>query len=531
MTEAAPGSVERRRRPALCRLATPVTAAAILLAGCARIGRLQNVGPTVSPVPPDSSAEARERGEPPMEPLRALFGDTLIGFMPGTADSSHRFLGRLRDGYTADTLNIMLFGDNRPGYRTSRLQPQLTRIKQMFSLNPVKIVRGLITIPVVLVKGLFPDLALIRDIPAQIQRMPKWGREHQVLNAMTAKIDSLRAQGKAVAAVINTGDLVFDGRYPATWERFLRITRPLSSRIPYFPVAGNHERTDAVEGVENWRTATGLPIGGDRLYYCFDTADGWVRFIALDTNPIVDPANHWTREVQVKYSEEEFTWLVDRVKEHTGPVIVMMHHPPFSAGYHRVEWQSDPVLRERRERMVGALHDAGISIIASGHEHAYQRALLTWPDAVLIAIVTGGAGAPLHRIPPPAASAQLYSEYTVAGSVVKPQNVLTDEVFHFIHLRLWFGGGEFYAYAVDRNETTRLIDKVQIDLKRYGTPKIDQHKMPVPPAKGPRGAMSSAEDKKMNPPTASKDSTSASERILTNPPPGKAVPIRKKKPR
>jgi len=503
-----------------------MTAALILLCGCARIGRLQNVGPTVSPVP---VSEARERDEAPVEPLRALFGDTLIGFMPGTADSAHRFLGRLRTGYTADTLNIMLFGDNRPGYRMSRLQPQLTTLKQMFSLNPVRIARGLITVPVVLVKGLFPDLALIRDIPAQLRHMPKWGREHQVLNAMTAKIDSLQAGGASVAAVINTGDLVFDGRYPAHWERFLRITRPLSSRIPYFPVAGNHERTDAVEGVENWRTATGLPIGGDRLYYCFDTADGWVRFIALDTNPIVDPKGHWTREVQVKYSDEEFTWLVERVKEHTGPVIVMMHHPPFSAGTHRMEWQMDPVLQERRARMVKALHESGISIIASGHEHTYQRALLTWPDAVLISLVCGGAGAPLNQIPSPAASAQLYSEYAVAGSVVKAQNVLTDEVFNFIHLRLWFGGGEFYAYAVDKNAKTSLIDKVQIDLTRYGTPKIDQHKMPLPPAKGPRGTMASAGGKGMTMTPVSSDS-SASERILMGPPPGKTIPITKRKP-
>ncbi|HYQ88026.1 MAG TPA: metallophosphoesterase [Candidatus Binatia bacterium] len=511
------------------RLTCALAAAAILLAGCARMGRLQNVGPTVSPIRPDSTSERRGENEPPVEPLRALFGDSLMGFEPGTADSAHRFLGRLRDGYTADTLNIMLFGDNRPGYRSSRLQPQLQNIKEMVSLNPLKIGRGLIAIPVALVKGLFPDLALIREVPALVRHAPTWGREHQVLNAMTAKIDSLQAQKKTVAAVINTGDLVYDGRYPATWERFLRITRPLSSRIPYFPVAGNHERTDAVEGVENWRTATGLPIGGDRLYYCFDTADGWVRFIALDTNPIVDPKGHWTREVQVEYSDEEFTWLVARVKEHIGPVIVMMHHPPFSSGTHRMEWQRDPILQERRARMVKALHESGIAIIASGHEHSYQRALLTWPDAVLISIVCAGAGAPLNQIPPPAESARLYSEYAVAGSVVKPQNVLTDEVFSFVHLRLWFGGGEFQAYAVDKNAKTSMIDKVQVDLARYGTPKIDQHKMPLPPAKGPRGAMGSAEDKGMPmPASASKDSISASKRILEGPPPGKTAPTQKK---
>jgi len=491
-----------------------------LLAGCARIGRLQNLGTTIAPVRPDSTSEGRGSEKAPVEALRPLFGDTLIGFAPGTADSSHRFLGRLRDGYTADTLNIMLFGDNRPGYRTSRLQPQFTAIRRMFSLNPLRIARGLVTIPILLVKGLYPDLALIRDIPAEIRHQPKWGREHQVLEAMIAKIDSLKAQGKTVAAVINTGDLVKDGRYPAHWERFLRITRPLFSRVPYFPVAGNHERTDTVLGVDNWRTATGLPIAGDRLYYCFDTADGWVRFIALDTNPIVDPSRHWTREVQVRYSDEEFSWLVERVKEHTGPVIVMMHHPPFSASYHRMEWQNDPVLRERRERMVRALHTSGISIIASGHDHAYQRALVTWPDAVLIAIVTGGAGAPLHQLPSSAASGVVYSEYKVAGSVVRPHDVLTDEVFHFIHLRLWFGGGDFYAYAVEKDGSVQLIDKVQIDLKRYGTPKIDQHKMPVPPAKGPREVMGTPGMQPMGAMAANKDSTAASQRLLAAPPPG-----------
>ena len=511
-----------------CRWAPILVAAAILLGGCARVGRLQNVGPTVSPVTPGGTPE-RKRGARPVEPLRPLFADTLIGFKPGTGDSARRYLGRLRDGYTADTLNIMLFGDNRPGYRSSRLQPQFRRIRRMFSLNPARIARGLIAIPVVLARGLFPDLALIRDIPARIRHQPKWGREHQVLNAMTAKIDSLQAQGKSVAAIINTGDLVFDGRYPVTWERFLRITRPLSSRVPYFAVAGNHERTDAVDGVENWRTATGLPVGGDRLYYCFDTADGWVRFIALDTNPIVDPKHRWTREVQVKYSDEQFTWLVARVKEHTGPVIVMMHHPPFSAGTHRMEWQMDPVLQERRARMVKALHESGISIIASGHEHSYQRALLTWPDAVLISIVAAGAGAPLNTLPSPAASARLYSEYAVAGSVVKPQNVLTDEVFNFIHLRLWYGGGEFHAYAVDPHARTSLIDQVQIDLARYGTPRIDQHKMPLPPEKGPRGAKGSMSDRAPNGTAAGQDTLSASKRILDAPPPGKKTPLRTKR--
>src|SRR5438874_12031933 len=96
-----------------------------------------------------------------------------------------------------------------------------------------------------------------------------------------------------------------------------------------------------------------------------------------------------------------------------------------------MEWQRDSVLSDRRNRMLRALHESGISVIASGHEHAYQRALLTWPDAVLIDIVQGGGGAPLIKLPTQAESAQLFSQYHVAGSIVKPENVLVDEVYGF----------------------------------------------------------------------------------------------------
>jgi hypothetical protein len=320
---------------------------------------------------------------------------------------------------------------------------------------------------------------------------------------------------------MNTGDLVKNGRIPAHWRRFLKIIEPLSSRVPYFAVAGNHERTDDSLGVANWRTATGLPVGGDRLYYCFDTADGWVRFIAIDTNPIVDPQNRWTRDLHVKYSKEQFDWLVERVREHNGPAIIMMHHPPFSAGFHRVEWDADSVMQRRRETMVRALHETGISIIASGHEHAYERALMTWPDAVMVVIATGGAGAPLTALPAPAASADLFSQYNVAGGTIKKDNVFTAVAFHYIHFRLWFGGGEFYTYAVQKNGSSTLIDKVEIDLKRFGVPEIDQKKIPIPPQTGPKAPTTEGE-KAGRTVAAKPDTATASKKILTTPAPSKS---------
>lgn len=535
----------RDARAALWPRATAVLllAALVLAEGCSATGRLGGVAQTVAPPPADSAPrlasksekERRiERGSARDRSTWSLFtSDTLIGFAPGSGDSTRRYLGRLRRGHTADTLNILLCGDNRPAYRTTRLKEDLLRVERLFSLNPVNILTGLVAVPTVLVKGMIPDLALVRDIPDVVRKHPTWGREEAVNKAIGAKLDSLEGTGQTVAAIINTGDLVKDGRIPAQWTRFLRLIRPLSSRVPYFGIAGNHERTDTPLGVANWRTATGLPATGDRLYYCFDSADGWVRFLALDSNPMTDPANHWPRDVEIKYSDEQIDWLVARIKEHRGPAFVFMHHPPFSVGFHRVEWQSDAVLQERRERMVRALHENGIGILATGHEHAYERALMTWPDGVLINIVTGGAGSPLHDIPPRAESARLFSEYRVAGGTIRPENVLTGQFFHFIHVRLWFGGGDFTTYEVLQDGSVRLADQVQIDLQRYGVPKIDQHKIPLPaePVTQPPPNEENPKTKDLVP--SKSDSTSAVSKTIQNtPPPSRAkTPVRPRRPR
>jgi Calcineurin-like phosphoesterase len=515
-----PASGSRRVRVG-CQI---VTAAALaVLSGCAHVGRLALVAHPLTPAD-TTGGHHPERATIHSDPMHGLFGrDTLIGFMPGTGDSSRRYFGRLRTGYTADTINFILLGDNRPDFRSARLAPEFVTIRRGLSPNPLRIGLALVTIPWAFVKGMFPDLGLIRDIPSVVRQMPTFGREHQVMSAILAKVDTLNSQHQRVAAVINTGDLVADGRRPDHWKRFLRLAEPLATRAPYVAIPGNHEQTWTSEGVENWRTATGLPVAGDRLYYCFDSADGWVRFIAFDTNPITHPGVHWSREVQIKYSKEEVDWLTKRLKEHRGPSFVFMHSPPFSAGYHRMEWEDDPVMRARRDQIVQAMRDGGISILASGHDHDYQRALLTWPDgSVLVVIVQGGGGAPLHPLPPPAEAARVFSTYKSAGATIKPENVYTGEINNFSFLRLWFGGGELQTFAVQRNGSTSLVDKVSIDLQRYGVPKIDQKKIPIAATAPVRP--SSMEVKEKAGVTAKTDTTAASKRIQSQPAPGKKKP-------
>ena len=73
----------------------------------------------------------------------------------------------------------------------------------------------------------------------------------------------------------------------------------------------------------------------------------------------------------------------------------------------------------------------------------------------------------------------------------------------------------------------KLADLVKIDLKRYGKPKIDQHKVPIAPT-APTAPPHMVV--KMKHGIAMKsDTTAASQRIENAPPPGKktrAVPAR-----
>ncbi len=469
---------------------------ALIGAGCAKTGKLSFVDPVV-PVVPSSIQESQDSSRistgtgrtPPSRPaaaLRAMFADTLVGFQPGTADSARRYLGRLRSGYTADTLNVVIMGDNRPSYRSTRLRNHTDAIRGMISLNPVKIVKGLVNIPIFLVKGTIPDFAIWRDIPVLFSKNPTYGREIPVMNAILARMDSLEAEGGAISAVINSGDLVKDGRYPHNWERFLKITRPLYDRVPYMPIAGNHERTDDSLGLVNWQTATGLPIKGNLLHYCFDSADGWVRFIALDSNPMTDPHHYWTRDDQVAATNEQFTWMVARLKEHRGPAMVFLHHPPFCLGFHRPEWEADSLLSARRETMVKVLREAGLSVLVAGHEHAYERAALVCGDAVMLCVVSGGAGSPLHVIPTGEEAGRMFAAYELPDCRFEPENVFASMVFSYSIMRFWYGGGELTTYAVEADGSDERIDHIAVDLKRFGIPELDQQKIPIPPSEGPR---------------------------------------------
>ena len=273
--------------------------------GCAGHGRLAPVATTVAPVPRDTTVRDVTGRLHVAQTWRPMFGDTLIGLVPGTGDSTRRYLGRLRDGYAADTINVMLFGDNRPGWRSARLQTEYAAVHKMF-VSPRDFFNGLVAHPGGARQG---PVAGSRPDP----RHPGQGHQHAPLGTREAGDERdarqdrfAHRQGQIVSAVVNSGDLVDDGRTPPTGSASSASTSRSSTGCPTSPSPATTSAPTPRTASQNWRAATGLPVGTDRLYYCFDSADGWLRFIAIDTNPIVDPGTHWSRDVQVKYSDEEF---------------------------------------------------------------------------------------------------------------------------------------------------------------------------------------------------------------------------------
>jgi hypothetical protein len=133
-------------------------------------------------------------------------------------------------------------------------------------------------------------------------------------------------------------------------------------------------------------------------------------------------------------------------------------------------------------------------------------------------------------LPPPAEAARLFSQSHVqGGGTIKPENVYTAVINNFTYMQLWFGGGALQTFAVYKDGTVKMVDQVEIDLKRYGKPKIDQNKIVVAPTA--RSAPSTMEAKASHGLAAAKsDTTSASRRLETQRPPGKksrVVPARK----
>ena len=185
-----------------------------------------------------------------------------------------------------------------------------------------------------------------------------WGagtpEQQQVASAM-AEVAATREP----AAIVTTGDNFYSDDATSLMEPFA-WTR--DDEIPFVIAWGNHD-VESRQRVE---------LLGDT----FDDPPRWashrwgeVDLVILDSTQVDSP--------------EQAEFLTQTLAEDDDPTIVVLHHSPYSCGYHG---DTGSVI----DRWVEGFDD-DVLLVLSGHEHTYQR----FENGGTTFVVTGGGGAGL----------------------------------------------------------------------------------------------------------------------------------------
>ena len=174
--------------------------------------------------------------------------------------------------------------------------------------------------------------------------------------------------------VLQSGDLVSDGKNPVQWQQFAQITQPLhDARIAYYPARGNHDVGAYYPGVVTEPFDSGDKV--NKLYYAFTRHRN--RFIIVDSMEDYDP------------SSRQYAWLAKELAQaHRTAVntFVMFHEGPFSIGPHG----STP---EAQQYLHPLFVKYKPTAVFCGHDHLYYRTV----RGGVTYIVTGGGGAPPYH--------------------------------------------------------------------------------------------------------------------------------------
>lgn len=238
------------------------------------------------------------------------------------------------------------------------------------------------------VRGLAPDVLYRYDIrtadgrvsPGTFRTFPEQGSPLSFIafgdtrtdHATHARI-AARIAAEQPDFVVNTGDLVGDGRRPDDWATYFPLAAPLLASTPFFPAIGNHDSRGLLNETMFLRW-----FGRDRYY---EVRAGAVILLFLDTT------------LAYGGGSAQRTWLEERLAAAAGAVakgeaswiLALHHHPPFSSARHG---SNEHVATE----LVPLYERYGVNLVLNGHDHVYERLERNG----ITYVVTGGGGAPLY---------------------------------------------------------------------------------------------------------------------------------------
>lgn len=191
--------------------------------------------------------------------------------------------------------------------------------------------------------------------------------------------------------LLHPGDLTETGSNKENWtHEFFPSMEELISRVPIFPVLGNHEQN------AHWYYDY-MALPDPEYYYTFTY--GPAQFFMLDGNKQAGP------------DSEQYQWLEKELAASTAQwKFACHHHPVYSSDENDYGnlWKKNTSSRgDMNVRRLAALYDKyNIDIVFNGHIHSYER---TWPvsgnratdpASGTVYMITGGGGGPLETAGP-----------------------------------------------------------------------------------------------------------------------------------
>jgi 3',5'-cyclic AMP phosphodiesterase CpdA len=364
---------------------------------------------------------------------------------------------------SADTLapQFLAYGDNRPGWR----------VAQKFLSRSSWLTWKMALVPFYQIywigNGVLGSVNWLRNVPDYGGKESAMVRRAMIEYAARTRVDF----------VLNTGDIVTDGRYPRQWRNFFQeVSGPdgLLTRLSFLPVAGNHEDTnDPRYGEPNYDAVLGYP----RFYAVhFRNASLFV----LDSNILVDQDDYLEDNEQDRLFRKWIAsapgdppaWLEQQLAASDKPFrIVAMHHPLISFGKHHRDWykrKNGPDLLEKRDRFLAVLRRFNVQLLLAGHEHLYERSVTTFSDTSgdddykLYSVVTGGGGTPLRRETDEATIAEFVANFRTRGLEVRLVKHVS--VYHFSSITVGTQSASIDIWEVPKDPLAelRLLDRFEI---------------------------------------------------------------------
>ena len=213
---------------------------------------------------------------------------------------------------------------------------------------------------------------------------------------LIARIADLHA-GSAVDFILDTGDIVYDGRDSDQFHFLRNLLRPVRD-IPYLVAVGNHEvhNNDSPEARANTAAFLGYvdaQFDAERMYYRKDI--GPATFLLLDSNDLVY-GPHGERgacpDTIAPNTPEgrQMVWLSEQLALTPTErlVIVVVHHPFVQASdKHLSQARSLWNTRFGGRSILDMLADAGVDLVLTGHTHTYERYRLERSDGRTVSLV------------------------------------------------------------------------------------------------------------------------------------------------